>query len=438
MSGLLGGNAGKIDTDALIKALMQAKTVPQDQLKDQLKAQQNITSNYQELNSRLQSLADAAGTVADADSWSVTKAASSNPAVVASSTAAAGAGASTFTVTALAAAQVSTVAADANGDVVTNPTAGIDLTVGGTAHHIDVDSASAADVATAIDKADIGVRAAVINVDDGSGGTTPILQLSAARTGTDNAFSADGFDSAANTIVDAADARISVGGDADGAYTISSQSNTFTDAMPGVTFSVSAGALDQNVTISVSDDVDTISSQVKAMVDAANSVKGGIGKVTGKGGVLQGHSDIRSIGMDLGSAISMGTAEGKSLTEYGIDMDNKGVISFDAATFASAYAADAKGTMAAVSGSLAASFCDTARTASAPITGSLSQTITAAKGHADDLSTQIDKWNDRLDRIHDRLVTKYTAMQTALAKLQSQGDWLTSMFKSMQKGDDNN
>lgn len=431
MSGLLGGNAGKIDTDALIDALMQAKAIPQNQLKDKLAAQQKVTNAYQQLNSMLQSLTKAAQAVTDVDFGSATAATSSSAGVIASSTTGAATGSSTFTVTQLAAAQVSTVAVDADGTVA-DPAAGIDITVGSTTTHLDLASGNAADVAGAINAADgLGVRAAVINTDQGQ-----VLQLTSLKTGTENAFTAAGFSSATQDLVAAQDAQIQVGTVGSGGYTISSATNTFTDAMPGVTFSVGAEALGQQVTVTVSSDVDAISRTVKAMVDAANSAKSAISTATGKGGILQGHSDIRSIGMDLASAISMGTADGKSLTDYGVDMDRNGVITFDAAQFAAAYAADAKGTVDAIAGSLGASFKQTAESASAPVTGTLTQTIASAQDRADSINDDIDSWNERLDKMHDQLVIKYTAMQTALAKLQSQGDWLTSMFKSMQADND--
>jgi flagellar hook-associated protein 2 len=47
------------------------------------------------------------------------------------------------------------------------------------------------------------------------------------------------------------------------------------------------------------------------------------------------------------------------------------------------------------------------------------------------LNKQIDSWTSRLADIQVNLQAKYSAMETALAKLQSQSDYLTSMFKSM-------
>jgi flagellar hook-associated protein 2 len=436
-SQLLGGTASKIDTDALIDALMQAKAVPQNQLKDQLTKQQTLNDNLQEMNRRMQGITTAAMSLTDLAFDGVpTKATSSLSSVVASSTGGAIAGSATFHVEQVAAAQVSTVVADGSGNWIGDYTQGIDITVGsGDPVHIALKSGSAADIASAINGADVGIRAAVVNTDGGQ-----VLQFTATKTGTANSFAISGLTQAVTgdastdggrTIVSAQDAKISVGSGA-GAYTISSSTNTFTNAMPGVTFSVSADAVGHDTTITVDDDVSALSDKVQALIDAITSAKTGVKTLTVQGGLFQGDSTMNSIGFDLANAISSGTANGKSLTEYGIDMDKDGNVTFDASTFAAAYNADPEGTLAAIgSGGFASSMREVSEAASTPVIGTLAVAIDADQSKIDDLNTQISKWDDRLADAKTQLTLKYTAMQTALAKLQSTGDWLTSMFKSI-------
>lgn len=430
VSGLLGGTAGQIDTDSLIASLMKAEAIPQSQLKDQLTAQQNVLAAYQSINTTMTALQTAAQAVTDPASWNATAANSSSPAVVATSSASAAPGSTTFDVLRLAAAQVTTVAADTDGTVVGSPSAGITITAAdGTAHQISLTSGKAEDVAAAINAAGVGVRAAVVRTDGGL-----VLQLSSRSPGTANAFTATGFDAPAGTVVTAQDAQIAVGDPAAGGYTITSSSNTFTDAIPGVTFSV--GAVASGVTVTVTSDVSAITASVKAMVDAANAASSTIGSLSGQGGVLQARSDVRSISLDLGSAVSRGTASGGSLASYGIDLDSHGVISFDADAFTAAYTADPDGTMAAISGSLATSLAQTADASVAPVTGSVTQAIADANSRSDDLNKQIDDWTSRLSDIQARLQVKYAAMQTMLAKLQSQSTYLTSMLKNLSDNSD--
>jgi flagellar hook-associated protein 2 len=209
--------------------------------------------------------------------------------------------------------------------------------------------------------------------------------------------------------------------------------------MPGVTFTVSAAAVGSDVSITVGDDVSALSDKMQALVDAINSAKGGIKTLTVKGGLFQGDSTMNGIGFDLANAISSGTVGGKSLSDFGIDMDKDGVVSFNASTFAAAYQSDAAGTLAAVgSGGFATAMRQVSEAASTPVVGSLAVALASDQQKVDDLKTQISKWDDRLAKEHDALVLKYTAMQTAMAKLQSTGTWLTNMFQSITDSQKNN
>lgn len=429
----MGGVAGKIDTDALITALMNAKAIPQQQLQSQAQQQAQVTTAYQGINSTLTQLGNAADNLMDTTGWSATKASSSSTSVAASSVSTAPVGSSTFNVTQLASTQVSTVAADSSGNVVDfGTTPSLTLTVGGQAHSVALTSGSAADVAKAINDAKIGVQASTITVDDPNnvGQTMTVLQLTGGQTGAANSFTATGLSQPMTNLVSAGDAKISVGTIGSGGYTVSSATNTFTDAIPGVTFTVSK--VESGVTVSIGSDTDKISGLVQSLVNAANSVKLGIGTYTGKGQLLQGDSMVNSINESMSTVFSSATASGKSLTNYGIELTQEGVVSFDPTAFATAYAADPTGTMQAISDAVGSPLKQIATDASAPITGSLSQAVTAGANHSADLNSQIATWSDRLNDMRTQLTVKYTAMQSALMKLQSQGDWLTSMFKSME------
>ena len=430
VSGLLGSNS--IDTTALISQLMQAQAIPQTQLKNQLAVQQAVLSAYQGLNTKLTALQSAAQALTDPTSWQATAATSSNSAVVATSDATAVNGTTTFDVVALASAQVSTVPVAANGIVVGTPAAGMTITsADGTVHQIALTTGTASDVAGAINAAAVGVRAAIVTTDTGQ-----VLQLSAASTGTSGAFTVGGLDTAPTTLITAKNAQIAVGDPLAGGYTISSSTNTFTNAIPGVTFSV--GALASGVTISVSSDESGISKQVQALVDAANAASTEAGKDSTNGAILQGHFEVHNVALDIMSSVSAGGPNGSSLKSYGIDMDKNGVISFDAAAFAAAYAKDPTGTKAAVSGAFATALSTTSSNAVAPVTGSITQGITAATNESAALNKQIDAWTSRLSVIQTQLQTKYSAMQAALAKLQSQSTWLSSMLKSANSGSNGN
>jgi len=425
VSGLLGGTAGQIDTTTLISQLMQAQAIPQAQLKDQLSTVQTQLAAYQSLNTRLTAVQAAAQALTDAGTWRATTATSSSPAVVATSSTTAATGSTTFSVTQLARAQVTTVAADASGTVVSVPSAGVRVTDGaGVAHSIALASGSATDVAAAINSAGIGVRASVVQTNTGA-----ILQVSSVKTGAANAFTLDGTDTAAQTLTAAQDAKVTVGDSAAGGYTVTSPTNTFTGFIEGVTFTASALAPD--VTISVGSDSSAISAEVQALVTATNAALSEIAADTAKGAVLQGKFDARSVATALTSAVSSGTTSGGSLKQWGVDLDSSGQMSFDTTAFAAAYAADPAAAQAAVSGSYATNIAAAVSAAIAPVDGTITAAISAATTRSTDLGSEIDTWTTRLATIQANLQAKYAAMQSALARLQSQQTYLKSMFDNI-------
>jgi flagellar hook-associated protein 2 len=424
VSGLLGGTAGSIDTTSLIANLMQAAAVPQNQLKDQLTTVQNRQSALQTVNTKLTALLTAAQAVTDTTAWSASKATSSSSSVVASSDGTATAGTFTFDVTALARAQVSSVAVAGDGTVVADPTQGITLTdATGTAHTIALTSGAAADVASAINASGLNVRASVLTTDQGQ-----ILQIASTKTGAANAYTLDGFSATPQAVTAAADAKVTVGTLGSGGYTVTSSSNTFTNLWPGVT--VTAGAVASGVTVTVDTDETSISTKVQALVNAANAASTQLDGVTGQGAVLEGRYELNGIRSGITDSVAQGGPNNTSLKKYGIDVDKTGAISFDADAFAAAFAADPAGTKAAVSGAFADRLATVGTNATAPVTGTVTQSLAEFSTQSDSLNTQIDKWTTRLSQMQSDLQAKYAAMETALAHLQSQQTYLTSMLKS--------
>jgi flagellar hook-associated protein 2 len=67
----------------------------------------------------------------------------------------------------------------------------------------------------------------------------------------------------------------------------------------------------------------------------------------------------------------------------------------------------------------------------APVTGTLTQVIAANANQESNLNTEIGDWTTRLSQVQSSLESKYSAMETALANLQSQQTYLNSMFASI-------
>jgi flagellar hook-associated protein 2 len=417
----ISGLSSGIDTTTLISQLMTIAAQPQTALKTQLTAEQNDIVDYQAINTKLTAFQAAADSLKQASTWSSTKATSSNPAVVASTSSTATAGSSTtFDVIRMATAQISTLAV--TGSVVANPPNGIDVTdATGTVHHLTLTDGSADTVAAAVNNAALGVRAAVINTDGGQ-----VLQFTATATGTTGGFSISGLDTAPQTVIAAQNAQIAVGNPAAGGYTVSSSTNTFTNAIPGVTFSI--GAVATGVTLSVSNDAGAMSDKVKALVTAANDLLTELSTDTGKGAALEGNYQLSSITQSVLSTISHGDASGNSFALAGIQLTSAGKLSFDAAAFTSAYTADPAATQTSLAGSLATSLSSLASNTS---TGMISPLINSGTSQVSDLTKQISDWDTRLAAQQTSLQQKYTAMEVALQKLQSTSSWLTAALSSL-------
>jgi flagellar hook-associated protein 2 len=262
-----------------------------------------------------------------------------------------------------------------------------------------------------------------------------VLQLSAASTGTNGAFTTGGFENSAQTVVGAQNAQVGVGTLGSGGYTVSSQTNTFTGVIPGVTFSVSAPAT--GVTVTVASDEQSISDKIQALVTAANAANTEIGNDSGQGAVLEGNLDVDMLQQAIAGSVSNGTSTGASLKTWGIDIDKTGTISFDPDAFAAAYANDPTGTQTAIT-SFATSLDTTSTGAIDPISGTITAAITAGNSQESDLNTQISSWNDRLTTLQQTLQTKYSTMETTLAQLQSQQTYLTSMLNSLNNSQNSN
>lgn len=427
VSGLLGGTAGSIDVTSLVSSLMQAQSVPKNLLTDQLKTVSDKLSTYQTINSKLTAVQTAARALgagtAGVTAWQTTAASSSSATVAATSTAAARPGSTTFDVVRLATGQLTTVAPAADGTVLTDPDNRFTLTgPDGNPQELVAQSGSASDVALAINNADLGVRASVINTDQG-----PQLQLASAKTGLDNGFSIDGLNGSARTLVAAGDAKLAIGG-ASG-YTVSSPTNTFTDVIPGVSFSVSAPAT--GVTIDVKTDVAAITKSVQALVTAVNTARSELAGDSAQGQLLQGAPEVRQLLTALGSSVSQGTSAGESLQSYGIDIDDKGVISFNADKFTAAYTKDPAATRAAVGGSFATGLDAVATGAVDKPDGSITLAMGGLTESGTRLNGEIQDWTTKLTDIQSAMQAKYAAMQSALARLQGQQTYLTSMLNSI-------
>lgn len=430
----ISGLASGLDTSTIISQLMQVEAIPQQQLQAKLATEQRVVSAYQSVNTRITALQTAADALTLSSGWGLAKATSSASSVTATASTGALAGQLTFHVDALATNQV---------DLGSTSTALTDTTYfTGTSFTLTTGTASATpttttitpkdgslqSIVTAVNAAGIGVTASAVQVSPGS----YRLQLTSSKVGSAGAFSVDsalssaaGF--AATPLQAAADAQISL---ADGTA-ITSTTNTFSGVLPGVTFTVSEAGID--TTISVSPDEDALATKMKAIVDAANAAIDEIGKqanydATGKtSGPLAGDSTVRDVQQRILGVVSR-VAGNVTLSTCGVELTKDGHLTFDKDAFVKAYEADPAATQSTLAASFAAPMSGVAKAASDSATGTVTLAIQGANKTVKDLNDSISDWDRRLSDKQDALQRQFSALEVALAQMQSQQSWLAGQI----------
>lgn len=206
----------------------------------------------------------------------------------------------------------------------------ISITIGGTTENISVESASLDSMKTAINDADLGVRAEIVNTGTGSGNFR--LQL-VGETGSDNAFSVSSDFSGLNiqSIQSASNANLNVNG-----VDFTRSTNQISDIIEGVSLNLSS-VTNGAATVSVNRDVSEAKGNIIAFVSMLNEANLEFKKLTTSklDGPLRGDTIFRSITRSLRSIV-VGTSSSpgssiNSLSNMGISIDRNGQLTFDEA-----------------------------------------------------------------------------------------------------------
>ena len=283
---------------------------------------------------------------------------------------------------------------------------------------VDYDATmSLSDLAFAINASDARVSASVL-----FDGAEYRLQVSAEGTGTANALSftdsggATGLTDAAAEVVAAEDAQFVING-----TTVTRSSNVVDDAIVGVTFELLA----ENVTdaqIKVSDDVEALRESMQGYVDAFNNVASQIERqlsLTGdraSEGSLFGDSTLKMLQRQLASltAGSYGD-DGARLADFGIEIDQQGSLTLDAAKFDGAVAGSPDGLIELLEGTggLSEAITNLADVYTDSVDGLLTAKEDSIQSLLDRLDSQIDDINDDADRLQARLTAEFCRLGAA-------------------------
>jgi flagellar hook-associated protein 2 len=458
----LSGLASGLDTNSMVTQLMsleRAKLTKIEYRQDRASAKQDGLNDVATKLSALKSAADALKSTAD-KTWSQSQTVDSSDTskVTAAKIAGTGIGGHTIKVDRLASsAQLGFKFA---GDSFAAGTLKIATTT------IDIKAgATLGDVATSINAASKSpVSAAVVTDKDGK----PRLVLSAKTTGSTSDFTVDtsGLGAAelsADPDYTRAGATLDAQYELDGNGTLlSSPSNTIENAIAGVRLTLK-GVTSSPVTVTASaPDIDreAVKTKVKAFVDAYNTLLANLDAKTSdkpvlsptstaeaQRGALYGDSGLTSLASQLrqfagqtldglsgvGDLADLGISVPKATGGASSDDAKLGKLGIDDDTLSEALDAD----WTKVS-SFFDAFAGKADTFVRGYTGTGKGVIDGRMKSADadvkSFDDQIGRMDLRLNTQETRLRAQFSAMESALAKAQSQSSWLTGQINSLNPG----
>jgi flagellar hook-associated protein 2 len=352
-----------------------------------------------------------------------------------------------------------TVSVGGTSQTVTNLTSGVTAVNSPVVTKIPVTTTTPAGVVEAINAANKGVTASL--VDTGTGGNNFRIVLSgdmgiAGTFAVTSSISDDlGFGDADKTLQTAQDAVINFEG-----LTISRGSNSVNDVISGTTIDLN-GVTSSTVRLNVTSDTSTLKTSLQDVVTVYNSLNSSLdnmgsvkdGSTDTLNGALAGDGSLISyIKNNIRTAVfnesSTKSGNVNALRDLGISIDRSGKMTFDETTYNSM---------------VLNNFDDISKMLTAG-TSNQSAYDTAAKGLSQDIATTLEGLTDkdgivttrstnassvladhkeeltkletRMTAVYQRYLSQFTAMESMMASLDATKDYLTGQLESLSKAYD--
>lgn len=445
ISGLTSG----IDTDSLIRQLLQIERIPLNRLEEKKSAAEQKQAAYSDLSSKIEALESAANELRFSSGFQDKTATVSDQTIL---TATPGSSATTGSMS-LVVSQLALVHRLISGAGLSGTTAPVASESGqftfkvgesGTEYTVDVDGdMTLEEFKNAINALDAGVTAAIL--DEGTGETPYRLVLSTEETGAGQAIIVTRDDtnlgfpvndtslSSALHIQKPQDAVIQIG-----TLSVYRSSNTVTDLIPGVTLFLHKADPTETVTVTVERDVETVRSKIEDLIDAYNDVVNFVNARSNydtqkhKGDPLWGESTVRSLLRRLGQIVSS-RVEGlpedlRSLAQIGVSTQRDGTLQLDTTKLQEALENDFEGVMdlflkSDSTSGIAEQFYQLAYGATRSGDGELSVRTDGLQSQIRSLDSKIRDQEAYLERYETRLQAQFAALESLLASFQSQDQY---------------
>ncbi len=448
-------NGGTLDVQSLVAQLMAIERQPIDKLNTKVTSYQSKISSF----GTLKGLASGFQTAVQGLNTSLARfSATASDTSVFSASAASTAVAGSYSINVTTLARASKLAAAgqvSDSSAISAGASTVRFTVGTTDTDISVAAgATLQDIRTAINAADIGVTATIIN--DGSG--TPYrLALSSDNTGLSNAINKitvlTGGDAAINDLlaynptenapapapavpmaqtVAAANAVFTIN-----SIQITKSSNTVTDAIDGVTLTLSKE--NTPATLTVARDTSAISTAAAGFVDAYNALtsqlksRSAYGSATTAAPVLAGDGTVR-IMLDQLRGIFLTGASGGTLTmlsQVGFTTQADGTLKLDSSKLTSAMAndfADVTNLFSSATGY--ATRLDAWATSVVQGGGLIDARTTSLNTSITEYNARISKLEVRMTFLQKQYTTTYSRLNSLLASMDNTSAYLTQQFST--------
>jgi len=448
-----------LDVNGLVTQLMAAERQPLTKLQSQVNSASSDISLYGTIRSELSTLESAARALGGIDALSAYSASLSDS-TVGSVTVSSSASAGQYSVAVGSLASAQTLVGPREGASGIVYSGELEFTAANSgaspnSFTVNVAGKSLTGVRDAINSAtnNFGVSASVINDGTGNrlvlrstqpGADNAITKVTEVASGTDTDLSFLAFDASSGTYptysagnagigqtVAASDAEIVVDG-----VTITSSTNLFTDAIPGVTFNALARS-SSPVTLSITRDDSAVAKKAQTFVDAYNTFMTNNAGRYAKGGALEADGSILTMMNGLRSLLgnSGGSdANYKYLFQLGISVTKTGTLTFDSNTFKQALGSNPT----AVSNVLADLMTSTGTGSFATVASGYQSSTGVVQSRTDGLNSrktrlndQIDQFNARLTRIEARYRNQFSKLDALMGTMQQTSAALTNALKTL-------
>ena len=428
-----GGLASGLDTGTIISQLLAVRSQPMYRLQ----AQNNFYESQQKSVDILKGYcSELLATVQDLDSGSdfgaFTASSANESMFTATASSSAATGSHDITVNALASAQKSiSQGFDSLSTLIGTGT--VEIVIDGVSTDITIDSENNTldGLRNAINTSGLAVHASIIYDGNETGGYH--LVLTSSETGTDNAFTvlpslSGGTAPVFSTIETASNAEVIID-----TVTVSSQTNSVTDALTGISLNLHSTDPGQSNELTVATDGEAIAEKIQSFVDAYNLLYGYMEDQKLEGADLRGNSILRSVSNRI-NMIMTSALPGMDISmlyQVGVKQGEDNLLEFDSSTFNEMLAEDYNGVQNLfVSNDENSGPVYLLGIALDDMTDSIDGIF---KISADSFDSRIERcessilrYQDSLDSYEEMLAAKFNAMEQLVASFQAQGSYLAA------------